>query len=524
MLSPISFAMLSGAGLVKGNEDEEVHFHQTSNLIASSTDGSIDLSNALEPGEKVDIDAPLFILYVDKDGDLTGEMVSAYYTLNDAQDKLILKDGVYGQQNAYFETIDQPAKDINLSTSKWASVAVVETDLNNDIQDWRYAAPLNDEQIIRNSAPNRKTWSVSGYSKKSSTSAETAKPIIVNNSASISYRYMLETDGILKGKIDALYTLADDLSVIPYNLSHLDITFDGADEGFASSAGESVLYSLPTPTIAVNLDGSPALKADIDNNYCLRSATAIRNAISVEAMTALVTYLVGGSTALGTGSDLIANKKLIKDFLITQAALQYYTYSYVKEYSERKTNEVHTHTFADLTSAFLLFGFNAKSVFVQKNSTTAKAFIKKNNEYEETIDSEKISYYQGRGLAEYNGIKMSYKNAEAFKNTSGKAVMVDYYVVKKADTVSELQIDAANFAGYYYVEADTLFRRQFDGVDLPANITFPNVKIQSNFTFSMAPTGDPSTFSFTMDAMPGYTYFDKTKKVLCAIQIVDDKS
>ena len=30
------------------------------------------------------------------------------------------------------------------------------------------------------------------------------------------------------------------------------------------------------------------------------------------------------------------------------------------------------------------------------------------------------------------------------------------------------------------------------------------------------------TFSFTLDAFPGYTYFDKTKKVLCAIQIVDD--
>ena len=25
-----------------------------------------------------------------------------------------------------------------------------------------------------------------------------------------------------------------------------------------------------------------------------------------------------------------------------------------------------------------------------------------------------------------------------------------------------------------------------------------------------------------MDAMPGYTYFDKTKKVLCVIQIVED--
>ncbi len=102
------------------------------------------------------------------------------------------------------------------------------------------------------------------------------------------------------------------------------------------------------------------------------------------------------------------------------------------------------------------------------------------------------------------------------------AVMIDYYVIKKASTVSELQIDANNFAGYYYVEADTLFRRQSDGKDLPANITLPNVKIQSNFTFSMAATGDPSTFTFTMDAFPGYTYFDRTKKVLCAVQIVDD--
>ena len=103
------------------------------------------------------------------------------------------------------------------------------------------------------------------------------------------------------------------------------------------------------------------------------------------------------------------------------------------------------------------------------------------------------------------------------------AVMVDYYVLKNASTVSELQIDAEHFAGNSYVEADTLFRRQFDGKDLPANLTLPNVKIQSNFTFSMASTGDPSTFTFTMDALPGYTYFDTTKRVLCAIQIVDDK-
>jgi len=75
---------------------------------------------------------------------------------------------------------------------------------------------------------------------------------------------------------------------------------------------------------------------------------------------------------------------------------------------------------------------------------------------------------------------------------AGTTVFVDYYVTKSAAKVNELQIDAGNFAGYYYVEASTLYRRQSDGKDLPAELTFPNVKIQSNFTFSMAPTGDPS--------------------------------
>lgn len=104
---------------------------------------------------------------------------------------------------------------------------------------------------------------------------------------------------------------------------------------------------------------------------------------------------------------------------------------------------------------------------------------------------------------------------------NGKSVFVDFYVVKKS-AVHELQIDAENFAGNYYVEASTLFRRESDGKDMPAEITLPNVKIQSNFTFSMASTGDPSTFTFTMDAFPGYTAFDKTKKVLCVIQVVED--
>jgi hypothetical protein len=57
---------------------------------------------------------------------------------------------------------------------------------------------------------------------------------------------------------------------------------------------------------------------------------------------------------------------------------------------------------------------------------------------------------------------------------------------------------------------------------MPAECIIPNCKIQSNFTFSMASSGDPSTFTFTIDAFPDYTRFDKTKKVLAAIQIVTE--
>ena len=108
--------------------------------------------------------------------------------------------------------------------------------------------------------------------------------------------------------------------------------------------------------------------------------------------------------------------------------------------------------------------------------------------------------------------------------TGSIAVFVDYYLDKNATSVDELQIAADNFAGNYYVEADTLFRRKSDGVDMPANLTFPNVKIQSNLTFSLSGTGDPSTFTFTMDALPGYTYFDKTREVLCVIQVIEDQT
>lgn len=128
----------------------------------------------------------------------------------------------------------------------------------------------------------------------------------------------------------------------------------------------------------------------------------------------------------------------------------------------------------------------------------------------------------GNLTVDSTGKKLEGVETSEFEN--GTTVFVDFYVVKKAADITELQIEAGTFAGSYYVEASTLFRRQDTGVDMPAEITIPNAKIQSNFTFSMASTGDPSTFSFTMDALPGYTLFDKTKKVLCVIQVIDENN
>lgn len=120
------------------------------------------------------------------------------------------------------------------------------------------------------------------------------------------------------------------------------------------------------------------------------------------------------------------------------------------------------------------------------------------------------------GIITIDGIKLDGVDA-----TKSAAVMVDYYVDLPGKHVYEADIAPDTFGGNYYVEADTLFRDQYTGKDLPANLTFPNVRLQSNFTMTFAGTGDPSTFDFTMDAFPGYTYFDKKKKVLAALQIVD---
>lgn len=103
--------------------------------------------------------------------------------------------------------------------------------------------------------------------------------------------------------------------------------------------------------------------------------------------------------------------------------------------------------------------------------------------------------------------------------TEGCVVLVDYYV-EYTSGAFQVDITPDKFGGNFYLEASTLFR-DTNGVDMPAEFVIPNCKVQSNFTFTMASSGDPSTFTFTMDAFPDYTRWDKTKKVYAAIQVLE---
>jgi hypothetical protein len=131
------------------------------------------------------------------------------------------------------------------------------------------------------------------------------------------------------------------------------------------------------------------------------------------------------------------------------------------------------------------------------------------------VEGNKISVKTGT----VNGREYTAEHLNMFKGAD--AVLVDYYVARTSNA-QQIEITAEKFGGTYYLEASTLFRDAATGKDMPAEFIIPKCKIQSNFTFSMASSGDPSTFTFTMDAFPDYTRFDRTKKVLAAIQIMSD--
>lgn len=97
--------------------------------------------------------------------------------------------------------------------------------------------------------------------------------------------------------------------------------------------------------------------------------------------------------------------------------------------------------------------------------------------------------------------------------------LVDYYTKEITSGTTQIDIDPSKFAGSFYIEGSTLWRDE-DGQDHPVEIVIPNGKVQSNFTFNMSSSGDPSTFNFVVDALADYTAFDKSHKVLAAMQVM----
>ena len=143
---------------------------------------------------------------------------------------------------------------------------------------------------------------------------------------------------------------------------------------------------------------------------------------------------------------------------------------------------------------------------------TAYAFIMEKGEIKARLTP--AAPTSSSGVVVFEGVP------EGYEQDDEVTVLVDFYV-KASSGAYEMDITPDKFGGFYYLEASTLFRRQDTGKDMAATFIIPKVKIQSNFTFSMASSGDPSTFTFTMDAFPDYTKFDKTKEVLFVLQIIE---
>lgn len=473
LLSPVSFAILSGAGVVKGQGEEDVHFHQTTMAVADA-DGIIDLSNALEPTDFIDTTAPLFIMTMDDGGDIKDTLVGKYNIVEADDESVDRKKLQYGNKNELdvFNGTDNVAGNVSYNAS-----TQVTTVTGNNGTNCAYPFPYTiypKEHVASREA-------VKGWNDAiaDTTNLMEGYPIFAEPVPTSLLKVSAKNSTYLPEEIWTVAAFAGGTSLsinLPSQLASplIDVTASNASQYFTKDSG-----TLAEGTYKVLTKKDTDWPSD--NNvqragYVLRKESYDQLNIGKDLPSVYIIKMEDGS-AIGS-----AIKVTLKPKAKAQALANY-------------------------------FGVDTKL-----NGTTITSNTK------DTFTDNKLSAYGARAKAElrYQRAQEATDTYNAYMTTANKPVMVDYYVIKKSATVTELQIDATNFGGYYYVEADTLFRRQIDGKDMPANLTFPNVKIQSNFTFSMAATGDPSTFTFTMDAFPGYTYFDKTRKVLCAIQIVDD--
>jgi hypothetical protein len=153
------------------------------------------------------------------------------------------------------------------------------------------------------------------------------------------------------------------------------------------------------------------------------------------------------------------------------------------------------------------------------NYNLASSYADMGNEHDHAyVPGSKTSdaqFVDEEGNTTYDVRDIPFENVGGVRIDFFDSILVDYYVAKEAGA-TQIEISADKFGGNYYLEAETLFRTE-SGQDMPAEFVIPNCKVQSNFNFAMSNTGDPSTFTFTMDAFPDYTRFDHTHKVFAAI-------
>ena len=217
----------------------------------------------------------------------------------------------------------------------------------------------------------------------------------------------------------------------------------------------------------------------------------------------------------------------MEDALISPAGFMILSGAGLIEATEDKSIKVHTTEQTDqvkvnATGTFGSDGYKVESVEIELDYVPYTADDGEDYVYVMLLDNGEVCtepYIPGQIDAENKKLVLKVED-DLNRFYNGCVVLVDYYTEKKAGA-QQIDITPDKFGGNYYLEASTLFRDQ-SGVDMPAEFIIPNCKVQSNFTFSMASTGDPSTFTFTMDAFPDYTRFDNTKKVLAAIQIISD--
>lgn len=82
--------------------------------------------------------------------------------------------------------------------------------------------------------------------------------------------------------------------------------------------------------------------------------------------------------------------------------------------------------------------------------------------------------------------------------TDGDVVVVDYYFGKD---ITELKITSKDFPKTFLVEGFTLWRSEATGKDHIARVTIPKAKLTADFTLSMKPDSDPSTFKFDLEGL-----------------------